>query len=91
MTQTLEYVQTNTTDTPDEAAHIVMVPPHEDDETPQAYVMRARVEGFAITALCGYEWIPSKNPEPLPVCQTCLDIYQQPGKHRESRDELPDA
>ena len=40
-------------------AHIVMVPPGEPDQTPQAYVLRARVEGFPITALCGFVWIPN--------------------------------
>ena len=90
-TATLEYVETRTTDIPGDASHIVMVPPSEKDETPQAYVLRARVEGFPIVALCGYTWIPSKNALPLPVCSGCLDVYQQPGDHRDERDELPDA
>jgi hypothetical protein len=80
-----------TTEEPEQAAHIVMVPPGEDDTTPQAYVLRARIEGFAVTALCGYRWVPQRNPEPLPVCSACLDIYQQPGEHRDEREELPEA
>lgn len=80
-----------TTRDPADAAHIVMVPPDQDDETPQAYVLRARIEGFPITALCGHTWVPAKNPEQLPVCEPCLDIYHQPGEHRDDREELPDA
>ena len=80
-----------TTEEPEQASHIVMVPAGEDDKSPQAYVLRARIEGFAVTALCGHEFIPQKDPAPLPVCSGCLDIYQQPGENRDSREELPEA
>lgn len=83
--------QLATTDDPGAAAHIVMVPAGEPDQTPQAYVLRARIEGFPVTALCGYTWVPEKDPRDKPVCSGCLDIYQQPGDHRDERDELPDA
>lgn len=65
------------TDKP-EAAHYVMAPT--DDETNHAYVMRARFEGFAVTALCGYTWVPNKMATGLPVCAECRDIF----------DALPD-
>lgn len=87
---TVERSYTTTTDKPD-AAHIVMVPADQEDETPQAYVLRARIEGFPITALCGFTWVPAKDPGQLPVCQECLDIYHQPGDHRDDREDLPDA
>lgn len=90
-TLTEEYVETRTSDDPADSAHIVMVPPGESDETPQAYVMRARVEGFPVTALCGHSWTPQRDPAPLPVCSRCLDIYHQPGKNRDDRERLPDA
>lgn len=91
MTLTQEYVETRTSDEPGDSAHIVMVPPGESDETPQAYVLRARIEGFPVTALCGYSWVPQKDPSPLPVCSRCLALYQQPGKNRDDREQLPDA
>ena len=97
MTQmsTMELVQTTTTDEPVEAAHIVMVPgPMKalyPEMTPQSYVLDARINGYPVVALCGYTWIPQKDPEPLPVCSACLDIYQQDGEHRDERNELPDA
>ena len=81
------------TDKP-ESAHIVLVPEGEPDETPQAYVLRARIEGFPVTALCGYTWVPSKNPGNLPVCQECVDIYEMIGlgsQHGDEFKDLPDA
>lgn len=65
------------TDKP-ESAHYVMSP--NDDESNHAYVMRARIEGFPVTALCGYTWIPNKQATNLPHCQECKDIW----------DSLPD-
>lgn len=90
-TMTDEIVQTNTTDEPGDASHIVRVPPGQPDQTPQAYVMRASVEGFPVRAECGYEWIPSRDPLPLPVCSRCLEIYQHDPKGHGDRGELPDA
>jgi len=90
-TSTIEVVKTETTDVPAEASHIVPVPPGEEDETPQAYVLRARIEGFPITALCGYVFVPQKDPQPLPVCSACMDIYQSDPMGHGDRDELPDA
>lgn len=74
----------------EDCAHIVMVPPGETDETPQAYVMRARIEGFPITALCGYTWVPNKMATGLPVCDECLAIYEAPGDRTDPDRSLPD-
>jgi len=90
-TLTREYVETRTSDVPADASHIVMVPPGEKDESPHAYVLRARVEGFPIEALCGHTWIPHRNPAPLPVCEACLNIYQNDPQGHGDRGELPDA
>lgn len=74
-----------------EQAHIVMVPPGESDETPQAYVMRARVEGFPVTALCGYTWVPNKMATGLPVCEECKFLYENVGADLPDRfNNLPD-
>lgn len=80
-----------TSDEPEQSAHIVLVPPHEDDQTPQAYVLRARIEGFAIEALCGHVFVPQRNPEPLPTCSGCLEIYQFDPYGKGDRGELPNA
>ncbi len=74
-----------------ECAHIVMVPPGESDETPQAYVMRARIEGFPVTALCGYVWVPNKMATGLPVCEECKFLYENVGADLLDRfNNLPD-
>ena len=86
-----EIVQTVTSDEPELAAHIVLVPPHEDDKSPQGYVLRARIEGFPITALCGHTFVPVKNPEPLPVCSGCLETFENDPNGFNDRGELPDA
>jgi hypothetical protein len=90
-TATLEYVETRTSDVAAESSHIVMVPPGEKDETPHAYVLRARIEGFPVEALCGHTWVPHQNPAPLPVCETCLNIYQNDPFAGDSREDLPNA
>lgn len=73
-----------------EQAHIVMVPPGEKDQTPQAYVLRARVEGFPVTALCGYTWVPNKQATGLPVCAECKAIYEYDPHGKGDRDNLPE-
>lgn len=85
---TTPQVETST-DKP-ESAHIVMVPEGEPDQTPQAYVMRARVEGFPITAVCGFVWIPNKQATGLPVCDECQAIHDFLMSGKDGFGELPD-
>jgi hypothetical protein len=35
-------------------------------------VTRAYVTGEAVRALCGKRWVPSRNPDGLPVCRACV-------------------
>lgn len=80
---------TTSTGKPDQA-HIVMVPYGEPDQTPQAYVTRARVMGLPVTALCGYTWVPHKRASNLPVCAECKAIYEFDPKGKGDRGDLPD-
>ena len=54
-------------------------PDTEDDEPLEAHFilrtehMYAMVEGVPVKALCGKIWVPSRNPENLPVCQMCVE------------------
>ena len=41
-----------------------------------ARILEARVNGAPVTALCGYVWVPSRNPENHPVCQKCIEIFE---------------
>lgn len=54
------------------AAHIVKVEP---GESAAAKVIEARIYGTPIKALCGFVWVPSRDPRQLPVCQECKSIY----------------
>lgn len=77
-------IETTSTTDKAEQAHIVMTPPGQPDQTPHAYVMRARVEGFPVTALCGYTWVPNKKATGLPLCEECKFLYENVGA------DLPD-
>lgn len=88
-TTTLDQPETSNEST--QASHIVKTPPWEEDETPQAYVLRSRIEGHAVIALCGHIFVPQQDPKPLPVCQTCLEIYENDPLNHNDRDELPEA
>jgi len=79
--------ETERTDDPGHATHIVLRANAE--ESSQAYILRAMVEGFEVEALCGYRWIPSKDPKDYPICSKCKDIYE--GHGHDDRDRLPDA
>lgn len=39
-------------------------------------ILEARVMGIPCRALCGKEWIPTKDEQKYPVCPTCKDIYE---------------
>lgn len=93
MTATTTERTTTSTGDPARSAHIVLVPAHLKAAfpSPQAYVLAARINGTPVEALCGFTWVPSQNPETLPICTRCVEIYQQPGEHRDTRDELPEA
>jgi hypothetical protein len=54
---------------PEDCAHIV------DQRDPANDVTSAIVEGREVTALCGYRWIPYRQPEGRPVCEACVEVY----------------
>jgi len=56
--------------------HIVVVG---EGESAEAVVLEARVNGTPVTALCGYVWVPSRDPQRHPICQRCLDLFKESG------------
>lgn len=58
-------------------------PELEEDEPKIAHIvkkddqMRGYIEGTPIMALCGKVWVPSRDPNPLPVCEECKDIMEK--------------
>ena len=45
--------------------------------TPAAAVTEAMINGTPVTALCGYRWVPSRDPERYPLCDRCRDLHSQ--------------
>lgn len=66
-------------------AHIVKVEP---GESAAAKVLEARINGTPIEALCGFVWVPSRDPKQLPVCQQCTSIYEM---YKAFNGDLPDT
>jgi hypothetical protein len=56
---------------PEHLAHIVWTP---KGVSAQAVVDAAKAQGTAVTALCGYRWVPRRNPDRHPVCKACLAV-----------------
>jgi len=54
-------------------AHIVKVG---RGESATAKVVEARIYGTPVEALCGHVWVPSRDPQQLPLCQECKSIYE---------------
>lgn len=44
-----------------------------------ARVTEAMVLGTPIEALCGFVWVPSKDPKRYPLCPKCKEISQRTG------------
>lgn len=70
---TTTVTEENTETEDPKVSHIIR---KDDKESAQAKVMAAYVEGTPLVALCGYTWVPSRDPENYPVCQACLDVVK---------------
>jgi DUF3039 family protein len=73
-TQTLPDTRTEPETTydstdPGDCAHIV------DQRDPANDIATAVIEGREVTALCGYRWIPYREPQGRPVCEACVEAY----------------
>lgn len=67
------FNEVETSNEKDDCSHIVKT---DKGETATALVLHARIDGTPVEALCGYIWVPSRDPRSLPVCQECKDIYE---------------
>jgi hypothetical protein len=67
------------------SAHIVKT---KKGENANAVVLEARIMGTPIEALCGFVWVPSRDPKQLPVCEQCKNIY---GMYKAFNGDLPDT
>ncbi len=72
MSDTLTVIAPVTTDQDFTRTHIVNCPP--DKESTAAWLTEARVFGLEVEALCGYRWIPSKDPQKYDICEACVRV-----------------
>ena len=88
--ETAGTVETRREQTPQtgepECSHIVKT---DSDDSAAAKVLRARIEGTPLEALCGHRWIPSRDPKQLPLCAKCKDIYDTYRAFNDGLHETP--
>jgi hypothetical protein len=77
MTETLtqEDVEIHTSYDPEKHAHYVK----------KKRIVDASVGGYEIEALCGYRFIPTKNPDKLPICPPCKEIFENGSEDERDR------
>lgn len=68
---TLEEVTVAPVGTDDSALTHIVNCPH-DKESTEAWLTEARVFGLEVTALCGYRWVPTRDPMKHPICGACI-------------------
>lgn len=47
-------------------------------------IARAAVEGGLVTALCGVQFMPLRDPQNYPICQRCAELLEQYGNRGSS-------
>ncbi len=72
---------------PGQHAHIVVKP----GENAAAVVLEARIMGTPLTALCGHVFVPQRDPQKLPVCPKCKEVYELMRMMNEDLHETPRA
>lgn len=70
--ETINKPNTDESDTTDgnKIAHIVL----DKNKVTEAYIY-----GTPIEALCGYTWVPSRDPKRLPICEKCKEEFKNLG------------
>lgn len=48
----------------------------DDERNAETIVLEARINGTPVTALCGYTWVPSRDPQKHPVCPKCMEMFE---------------
>jgi hypothetical protein len=61
--------------------HIVGPLYTDDGKIPgRARILDAMVNGTPVEALCGFVWVPTKNPDNHPLCERCKAIVDRQGE-----------
>lgn len=53
---------------------------------PKDALMEAIVSGIPLTALCGKQWVPTRDGLKFPVCPECKEIYEDLPDGKEPSD-----
>lgn len=69
MTQTVEAPESTSTDTPENQAHMVSCP--DDQPSTAEWLALARLKGVEVEAVCGFKFVPKRNPKKFRVCTAC--------------------
>lgn len=72
-TQTLERVEETTETGNPTLAHIIAP---KDGVEGAVLAMEARFNGTPVKALCGHVFVPQRDPNAVPPCQECIDIFE---------------
>lgn len=59
----------------DDSKHSHIVERDPEGRDAHLIVMEARVNGTPVRALCGYTWVPQQDPEKLPLCSKCNELF----------------
>lgn len=51
----------------------------EDGKSADVILLEAGIFGRPVIALCGFTWIPQRDPEKFPVCTRCIAEYEKLG------------
>lgn len=54
--------------------HTHIVKSNAKGKSAQVVVLEARIFGLTVEALCGFQFIPQRDPKSLPVCKKCEEI-----------------
>lgn len=85
--QIIDVVDTGTEFDQGQAAHIIKTQP---GQVGTDAVLEARIMGFELEALCGYKFVPHKDPKKLPVCQKCKEMYDLYGSLNDGFTDKPE-
>lgn len=73
-------MSTLTDNTTDDKVDEYVGEPGDDEKfshyAPKDAITDAMVFGTPVTALCGKQWTPTRDPSKFPVCPECKDIYE---------------
>jgi hypothetical protein len=60
----------------DEPIHSHIIERPADGRDAEVVIMEARVNGTPVTALCGYVWVPNRDPQKYPLCSKCEELFE---------------